>query len=98
MAIVAFSAETGSPDAQGARDAGCDGFIAEPIEVMTLGVRGGIYENGDRVGFYGAQGSTGFSRFSFSRATSSSGFSDIATSTQRRTEHRTRRTEDWNNV
>jgi CheY-like chemotaxis protein len=37
MAIVAFSAETGPHDAQRARDAGCDGFIAKPIEVMTFG-------------------------------------------------------------
>jgi len=42
MAIVAFSADTGSDEARRAEEAGCDGFIAKPIEVATFGaeVRG----------------------------------------------------------
>ena len=39
MAIVAFSAETGPDDTRRAVEAGCDGFIAKPIEVTTFGAQ-----------------------------------------------------------
>ena len=37
--IIAFSAEASSTDEQHAREAGCDGYIAKPIDTRLFGAR-----------------------------------------------------------
>jgi CheY-like chemotaxis protein len=49
MVIVAFSAEATDEETQRARDAGCDGYIAKPIDVGSFGgVVRGLLNTGHR--------------------------------------------------